>query len=205
MQRFADIYILYQLVKKLTTPFTKTEAYKRGIIDARGNVLRPYATLKDRRDKDAWSWLDILLNNLKRVFARLPNGQSVFFTTAAAIFLMREPVKKLKEAANLDGLELVETVLGPASNAYLREALLMFEDAPAMAAGHGAVAGIGVGAQGEPGVRMPRTFASRPVKRVSNATFQKHRRRTSVQESADVLLVNAHTGHMYYTSVRGNT
>lgn len=123
MQRLVDIYIVFQFVKKLTTPFIKTDAYKRGIIDEKGNVLRPYKTLKDAKDKAAWTWLDILINNLKRLMSKLPGGQSAFFTYAMAFFLLREPISKLRLASRFGESKLFESVVsGPHSDKYLTEA-----------------------------------------------------------------------------------
>lgn len=122
MQRLVDLYIVFQLVKKLTTPFNKTEAFKRGIIDAKGNVLRSYKTLRDAKDKAAWTWLDILMNNLKRLLAKIPGGQSAFFTYAMAFFLLKEPLVKLREAAKMSEQQLCESVLGVAADKYLSEA-----------------------------------------------------------------------------------
>lgn len=158
MQKLVDIYIVYQFVKRLTTPFEKTPAFKLGIIDNQGNVLRPLSALKTSEEKNAWTWFDILINNIKRMLAKIPGGTSKLFTYLAAFWLLREPVKKLREAAAWDEALLTETILGPDSQQYLSEAsALVDEDAPAMATGHGAVAGLGVGPQGEPGVMLPRS------------------------------------------------
>ena len=46
MSRAIDLIITYRVVKMLVTPFEKTEAFKRGIIDADGKVLRKFKTVK---------------------------------------------------------------------------------------------------------------------------------------------------------------
>lgn len=157
MQKLVDIYIVYQFVKRLTTPFEKTPAFRLGIIDKQGNVLRPVSTLKTSEEKNAWTWFDILINNLKRLLAKIPGGTNRLFTYLAAFWLLKEPIAKLREAATWDEALLSEAVLGPDSQQYLTEAQrIVDEDAPAMATGHGAIAGLGVGPQGEPGVKLPR-------------------------------------------------
>lgn len=175
MQRLADLYIIYQLVKRMTTPFMRTPAFARGIIDKHGNVLRPMKTLKTKQDKDAWTWLDVLLNNLKRILVRLPGSQTQFFTYAAALFLLREPISKLKEAVALKSPQLTEAILGPEADPHLNEAIDLCEEAPAVAAGHGQIAGVGVGAAGEPGITPPSEFAGCRVFGVDSTTFQKCR------------------------------
>ena len=37
MGRAVDLFVTYRFLKLLTTPFEKTEAYKKGIIDKDGN------------------------------------------------------------------------------------------------------------------------------------------------------------------------
>jgi len=40
MSRAIDLLITYRVIKMLVTPFEKTDAYKYGIIDKNGKVLR---------------------------------------------------------------------------------------------------------------------------------------------------------------------
>ena len=46
MRRAIDLLITYRIIKLLTTPFESTEAYKLGIIDKNGKVLRKTKELK---------------------------------------------------------------------------------------------------------------------------------------------------------------
>lgn len=152
MRKLVDLYIVYELVRRITTPFKDTPAFKRGIIDAHGNVLRPMKTLTTKEDRSAWTWLDIFINNVKRALAVIPGAQSRYFTYAAALFLLREPVVKVREAAALEGAALCECV----NHKYHSEARGIAEDAPAALVpannvGSGNIAGVGVGPAGEPG------------------------------------------------------
>lgn len=179
MQQIVDIYIVYQIVKKITTPFEKTDAYKLGIIDAHGNVLRPRKTLSSK-EKNAWTWLDILTNNIKRAFAVVPGGASKFFSYAASYFLLREPVVKLKEMTHLEGTPLLEAIFGPASNRYLMEAADLTEDAGAMGGpGLGPTAGAGYPGNPSPAptpsVATQDTFAGCKVFVVDSDTFRRCR------------------------------
>ena len=45
MGRAIDLFVTYRFIKLLTTPFNKTEAFKMGIIDDRGKVLKKYRSL----------------------------------------------------------------------------------------------------------------------------------------------------------------
>ncbi len=85
-----DTYMAYQFAKRLATPFVEWEAYKRGIIDERGKVLRPRKTLVSREDKDAWRYFDTLVANLKKILEKIPLGRKRIVSIAAALLLLRE-------------------------------------------------------------------------------------------------------------------
>jgi len=179
MQQIVDIYIVYKIVKKLTTPFEKTTAYELGIIDGKGRVLKPRRTLTTPAEKDAWTWLDILLNNIKRALAVIPGGSSRFFAYAAAYFLLQEPIVKLKEMSRLKGTPLLESMFGPSSDKYLMGAMNLTEDVGAVGGpGLGPAAGAGSGYPGPeptPSIAIPETFAGCRVFGVDSDTFQKCR------------------------------
>ena len=69
MSRAIDLIITYRVVKMLVTPFEKTEAFKRGIIDADGKVLRKFKTVKGSERKH-YTMLHRFVFNLKRILAR---------------------------------------------------------------------------------------------------------------------------------------
>ena len=85
-----DLFAAYQFVKRLVLPFNEWEAYKLGIIDAEGNVLKKRATLQGDREKNAWGYFDIIAANLKKMLAHVPGGQSKLGTYTAAFFLLKE-------------------------------------------------------------------------------------------------------------------
>ena len=47
--RAIDLIITYRVVKLLVTPFEKQEAFKFGIIDKDGNVLKKFRKLKTEK------------------------------------------------------------------------------------------------------------------------------------------------------------
>ena len=52
--RAVDLVITYRVVKLLVTPFEKQDAFKLGIIDKDGNVLKKYKTLQTRAEKKSF-------------------------------------------------------------------------------------------------------------------------------------------------------
>jgi hypothetical protein len=141
--RVLDIFLTYQFLKRLTTPFEQWDAYKLGIIDADGKVLKKRKDLNTLDEKAAWGYFDIMITNLKQLIEKLPGGKTRIATFAAALLLLREE-------KNINSKELLEQKF----NEYLliTEANMSEDEGglPANNVGGGKVAGLGVGAQGEP-------------------------------------------------------
>ena len=55
--RAVDLIITYRVVKLLATPFEKQEAFKYGIIDKDGNVLKKFRKLKREKERKAYTML----------------------------------------------------------------------------------------------------------------------------------------------------
>ncbi len=85
-----DSFLLYQFLKKLTTPFKDTEAFKLGIIDAEGKVLRKRSSLKKPEEKSAYTIFDTVIFNIKKLIQKLPAGKSMLASYLAALLLLKE-------------------------------------------------------------------------------------------------------------------
>lgn len=90
MNRLVDTLIAYRIMRTLTTPFEELPAYKLGIIDKDGNVLKKFATLRTKDEMDAYTIVDRLLFKIKRMLQKLPKENRNFATWAAALALIRE-------------------------------------------------------------------------------------------------------------------
>jgi len=90
MSRIVDNAMALRIVRMLVTNFSDTAAFKLGIIDARGNTLRPSSTLKTTQEKDAFSYLHRLVFNMKKLINRLPGGESSLKSLVGALWLVRE-------------------------------------------------------------------------------------------------------------------
>lgn len=88
--RFVDNLIAFRVLYMLVTPFTDTEAYKLGIIDANGKNLRKSSSLTTSEEKDAYNYLTRLVFNMKKILAKLPGGDSKLKNIIAAMFLVKE-------------------------------------------------------------------------------------------------------------------
>ena len=100
MGRAIDLLITYRIIKLLVTPFEKQEAYKYGIIDKDGKVLRKTKDLKTAKEKDSYTVLHRFVFNLKRLINIVPGGKSKLGTYAAALGLL------LKENKDINTIEL---------------------------------------------------------------------------------------------------
>jgi hypothetical protein len=100
MGRAIDVLITYRIIKMLITPFEKQDAYKYGIIDKNGKVLRKTKELKTAKERDSYTILHRFVFNLKRLINVIPGGKSKIGTYAAALGLL------LKESKDLNMVEI---------------------------------------------------------------------------------------------------
>lgn len=126
-----DVVLTYQFMKRFVLPFHKWKAYRLGIIDENGKILRPRSTLVTSEERSAFGTFDVIVLNMKRLLAKVPGGGSLLGSAAAALVLAKE-----------------ETAVDFLARAL--ESEMLIEDAPTNSAGSGQVAGLGQGAQGEP-------------------------------------------------------
>ncbi len=88
--RAVDLVITYRVVKLLVTPFNKQEAFKYGIIDKDGKVLRKYRTLKTTAEKKSYTILHRFVFNLKRILQKVGLGGRLGTFAVALATLLRE-------------------------------------------------------------------------------------------------------------------
>ena len=93
-----DAFITFRFLKLLVTPFNKTEAYKLGIIDERGKVLKKYRTLERIEERQAYTILHRLVFNVKKLIEKVPGGKSRLASYAAALFLIKEHVAEYQDS-----------------------------------------------------------------------------------------------------------
>ena len=100
MGRAIDLFVTYRFLKLLTTPFEKTEAFKLGIIDEKGNRVklpkstRPAVELATVEQKNAYTILHKLVFNIKKIFSKVPGLRTKVGTYAAALFLLKDTFKE---------------------------------------------------------------------------------------------------------------
>ena len=88
--RAIDMLITYRVVKLLVMPWEKQEAFKQGIIDKKGKVLRPNKTLKLSKDRKAYTYLHRFVFNMKRLFQKVGLGSRFGSFFAAMTMILKE-------------------------------------------------------------------------------------------------------------------
>jgi hypothetical protein len=74
----------------LVTNFEDTEAYKLGIIDKKGKNIRKANTLQTSKERDAYTYLNRLVFNMKKIINKIPSGESKMKSLVAALWLVKE-------------------------------------------------------------------------------------------------------------------
>jgi hypothetical protein len=90
MSRIVDNLIAYRILKMLVTNFEDTEAFKLGIIDKHGKNLRKTSLLQTTREREAYTYLNRLVFNVKKLINRLPGGENKLKSLIAALWLVKE-------------------------------------------------------------------------------------------------------------------
>ncbi len=127
MAAAVDLFVTYRFLKLLTTPFDKTEAYKLGIIDKKGNRIpdprypkrnkgRPLDTIAE---KNAYTILHKLIFNIKRLFEKVPGLRTKVGTYAAALYLLKDTFKESMDDPDILEKEFMK---------YLKEQGYEFDD-----------------------------------------------------------------------------
>ena len=86
MGKAVDSIIAYRILKLLVTPFNKTDAFKLGIIDEKGQELKKMRDLHTTEERDAYTLLHRLVFRLKKIIEKVPVDNKKFLSLAAAYF-----------------------------------------------------------------------------------------------------------------------
>ena len=99
-----NAFIAYKFLKILSTPFEKTDAYKSGVIDEKGNQLVSRTDF-NQEQKQSYSIFHHLIFKMKKLMNKVPILKSRVGTFAAALWFIKETIK---EEYGHDEAELIE-------------------------------------------------------------------------------------------------
>ena len=85
-----DLFVAYRFLRILTTQWEDQPAYKLGIIDKDGKLLKRSTSLRTIDEKQAFTLLHRLVFNLKRILSKIPGVRTKIGTYATALFLLKQ-------------------------------------------------------------------------------------------------------------------
>jgi|TARA_B110000240_G_C13510111_1_gene458831 hypothetical protein len=96
--RIIDTLIVFRILKMLTTPWEKMQAYKFGFIDKKGTRVKKIEVdgkmvdnnPETSEEKSSLTPLHRLVFNLKKIINKVPFGKSQFASYAVALLLLKE-------------------------------------------------------------------------------------------------------------------
>lgn len=87
--RAIDYYMSYRFIRELTKSWKQMEAYKLGIIDEKGNILKKSRELKSQDERDAYTPFNRMVWNLKKLLEKL-GGKSKIVSYSTAAWMLKE-------------------------------------------------------------------------------------------------------------------
>ena len=90
MANLVDLYLVYRILRRLTQPFTDWEAYKQGVIDDEGNILKKSDDRRTEAEKTSFTKFDLIVLKLKKLLGTIPFGKTKIASYAAALWFLKE-------------------------------------------------------------------------------------------------------------------
>jgi len=100
--RLVDLLITYRIVKLMSTDFKDQEAFKFGIIDVNGKVLRKSSKLNTEAERDSYTVLHRFVFNLKRILAKFGLKSSISNFATALALILKENQELIKYKSSIE-------------------------------------------------------------------------------------------------------
>jgi len=90
-------FTVFKFIKIISDPFTKMEAYKLGIIDAKGKFLKKVDELQTKKERDSVKPFNRLMINLKKAMNKIPDPafKAKLKTLPTAMILLKDEAEKV--------------------------------------------------------------------------------------------------------------
>jgi len=85
-----NAFIAYKFIKILSLPWKDSDAYKLGIVDDKGKILKKRKQLKTSEERKAYTIFHQLIWNLRKILEKVPIFRSRLATFATALYLIKE-------------------------------------------------------------------------------------------------------------------
>jgi len=93
-EQIVDAIVAFKFLKLMTQDFEDTEAFKLGIVDKNGKILKKRKDLKMGAEKSAYTIFHTLVWNIKKLLRKIPLMKSKLGSYVASLFLLKEAVDK---------------------------------------------------------------------------------------------------------------
>jgi len=114
LTKAGDLVYTFRFLKLLVTKWEDTDAFKLGLIDAKGKRIKSKG-LNTSEERGAYTTFHRLVYNIKRLLEKIPGGSSRIGTYAAALFLLKEHfgvsdknLQKITKESGIDILDMLE-------------------------------------------------------------------------------------------------
>ena len=94
-EQIVDAIVAFKFLKLMTQDFKDTDAFKLGIVDKDGKILKKRKDLKMGAEKSAYTIFHTLVWNIKKLLKKVPFVKSKLGSYVASLFLLKEAVDTL--------------------------------------------------------------------------------------------------------------
>ena len=97
LTKVVNAFTVFKFIKLMVSPFEKTDAYRYGIIDKKGNFLKKSEELTSSKERRSVDMFHRLIFNLKKMIKKIPDPklQAQMKTLPTAMFLIKEESEKV--------------------------------------------------------------------------------------------------------------
>lgn len=88
--KIIDWVMMYQFMKRMALPFRNWDAFKEGIIDENGVLLREPT---DKERETIWGYFDRIVWNIKKIITKFTGNSGLTSATVSAL-LLKENIKE---------------------------------------------------------------------------------------------------------------
>ena len=108
-EQLVDTLVAFKFLKLMTQDFKDTDAFKLGIIDKDGKVLKKRKDLKSGAEKTAYTIFHTLVWNIKKLLNKVPGLRSKIGSYISSLYLLKEAVNEKYSLEDAD--KTIELIL----------------------------------------------------------------------------------------------
>jgi len=97
LTKVVNAFTVYKFIRMIITPFKKTDAYRYGIIDDKGNFIRKLDNITDPKERKSVDAFNRLMINIKKIIAKVPDPalKAKLTTLPTAMLLLKDEAEKI--------------------------------------------------------------------------------------------------------------